>query len=185
MQTEQNNTWTTLFKNTSIWLNAEVFEQKPCGLHFAEEVCCVFSFPVTQVHKTRGKHWVNIFIEFQPGLWTTIFEVFEPRKQYMHFKILYPWLALFSVLVNSFLIIDFCCCFFFPTRFTRCTRGVLCTIAFSLSGSLRTSLSSAYSKKTVFCLFLFGFLPCFISIWTTVLVGEFRIKTAFCILFLT
>lgn len=113
MQTEQNNTWTTLFKNTSIWLNAEVFEQKPCGLHFAEEVCCVFSFPVTQVHKTRGKHWVNIFIEFQPGLWTTIFEVFEPRKQYMHFKILYPWLALFSVLVNSFLIIDFCCCFFF------------------------------------------------------------------------
>lgn len=185
MQTEQNNTWTTLFKNTSIWLNAEVFEQKPCGLHFAEEVCCVISFPVTQVHKTRGKHWVNIFIEFQPGLWTTIFEVLNPENNICISKYFIPGLLYLVFLWIVFLLLIFVVVFFFPTRFTRCTRGVLCTIAFSLSGSLRTSLSSAYSKKTVFCLLLFGCLPCFISIWTTLLVGEFRIKTAFCILFLT
>lgn len=113
MQTEQNNTWTTLFKNTSIWLNAEVFEQKPCGLHFAEEVCCVISFPVTQVHKTRGKHWVNIFIEFQPGLWTTIFEVLNPENNICISKYFIPGLLYLVFLWIVFLLLIFVVVFFF------------------------------------------------------------------------
>lgn len=70
MHTEKNSTWTTFLKHAYIfWASAKIALCRNCTWRV---LCHVFSFPGNlyklRLHKRRHKQWVNIFIEFQPGL---------------------------------------------------------------------------------------------------------------------
>lgn len=68
---EQSSTWMIFLKHSrNLWVNAGiVWSRTVHGVHYAEELCHVsLSLIIYRLHKRRGKYWVNILIESQPGL---------------------------------------------------------------------------------------------------------------------